>query len=259
MQIRRQAEFEPALELNMDKDIEIVGVVDAKRNAKLIEAYSRDGFKIALFPDVSYEQPELSTEDIQILKDIDGLDWIIFTDPAAASIFPDVFEATGRELFDLDALNVCSFGELTSDELRFRQIHSDLVPFDFSPEAVGGEVSIHSQSYVSSLRFLVITAGGGIDKRLNTFLSSAGADCAYLRIAKPLFEAGSEYTKSQALLKGGSIDRFLFANGREVFDFAATFGADLLSPNMETIFTPTDQASATILDSFQIAAKKGRS
>ncbi len=241
----------------MDKNIEIIGIIDAKRNKNLIQAYSREPFTISLFPDVLFEPAELSADDLQRLRDIEQFDWIVFTDPNAASLFPDLFESSGRELFDLDSVNICSFGEMTSDELRFRQIHSDVVPSEFSPKEVADEIAVYAQADLPKLNFLVLSSGGGVDTELCETLAAENAKCDALVIAKPSVDGNHEYLKSRSLLLGGSVDKFLFGSDREVIDTIAYYGIETLrSLESETDFTGTNTASSAVLDMFRLSKRK---
>ena len=54
-------------------------------------------------------------------------DWIVFTDPLNTAASLDESSDAGKDLFELDPVCVLSAGEAIADQLRFRQIHPDLI------------------------------------------------------------------------------------------------------------------------------------
>lgn len=112
-----------------------IGIVDNSANKRIIKKLNEQGFEIILIPAISTEKYFDKSANIEIEKLL-NFDWLIFTDIYSVDYFIEVLTNKNFNLFELDNLRVCAFGEVVADRLRFSQIHSDIIPGNLSSETI---------------------------------------------------------------------------------------------------------------------------
>lgn len=209
---------------------ETVGVFKTALNKKLIELFKTQGKKVFEFPVNDHHRLNLNTEQVNLLKNITEFDWIIFPDIWAVEHFFEIVENQNFDLFDLDNIRICSFGEAVADSLRYRQIHSDIIPSRVLHQTVFQSIEdyISGETELKDLKFLVLKPAGG-DLKLAALLSENSAKVCELEIYKIDKFDESEFSKLKALLVGGAIDEFIFNAPEDVLNLAVMIGIENLS------------------------------
>ena len=230
-------------------------IISSPGNRKLIENLRERNRKVFAIPAASFEKITLAQEEIEILNNIGEFDWLIFTSVFAAECFLETLGEIEFELFELDHLRVCVFGEATADRLRYAQIHTDVIPPKNTPETIFAAIAVYigDDSALAAAKFLIIKKineqielTGKFD-RLNIFYRELK-----LYKAKP---AGGDLTKLKALILGGAIDEFIFNTTADWEIFRETFYEVDLKPLLGgTIVSATSEEVRQTLAENDISA-----
>lgn len=195
-----------------------IGIIENSRNKKLISNLEKSGNKILKFP-----EPRIEIIKMDLFRKINDFDWIIFTDLYAADYFLRIFQEDEIDFFVLDALRICALGEAVADRLRFRQVHTDVIPPDNRTVSVISALSdyIFDDDF-SEQSFLIIKESNAAGK-IAELLSEKNARVQEVSVYKSFFEEVPEIPKLKALLKGGGIDEFIFNSPEDVFCLSRLF------------------------------------
>jgi uroporphyrinogen-III synthase len=206
-----------------------VGVFKNPLNKKLIELFKSQGKTIFEFPPPVVKKKELNEAELNSLKNISTFDWIIFSDIRTAEILLEILEELEIDFFDLDKVRICSNGEAVADSLRFRQVHSDVIPPKNSASAVFSAIAdyIFDEDELNGSSFLILKAAGE-ESALANLLKKNSGKAVELEIYEIENRNDSEITKLKALTVGGAIDEFVFNAPEDVFNLAMIFGRKLL-------------------------------
>ena len=129
-------------------------------NKTIISALQKQGIDLKVFPSVEIVKNELNEESKNYLSNLVKFDWLIFPDIYAVDFFVEALEGEGIDLFDLDLIRICAFGEAVSDRLRFSQIHADLIPAKIDVETVIKAFEDYLSEGFAGLNFLEIQNSG---------------------------------------------------------------------------------------------------
>ena len=179
-------------------------------NRKIAADLERAGAKVLKFPPLDAEKIESNESSIEQLNHLAEFDWIIFTDVLTVDFFLQSLEENTVDFFELDAIRVCAFGEAVTDQLRFVQLHADVIPNRIQTEAV----LLTLKNYIAAenftnLKFLLVQ-GSLFEDELKNRLTQAGAEVCELPIYQIKISKENEIPKIKALVKGGAIDEFIF-------------------------------------------------
>jgi uroporphyrinogen III methyltransferase / synthase len=207
-----------------------IGIVKTAKNRKLIENLEKQGNEIVLFPEPETDFLKIETN---LLSKIYDFDWLIFTDLNAVDFFLGLLEENDFSFFELDRLRICALGEAVSDRLRFRQIHSDVIPADIRAQTVVSALAnyIFDESEFSRLKFLIIKEANQLSE-LSGLLSEKNGFVSEMPVYRSVFPDQSQIPKLKAIVLGGGIDEFVFTAPEDVFSVARLFG----SGNLAEIF-----------------------
>lgn len=188
---------------------------DTPPNQKLILALSGKGANIILFPFVETKKITLSAESILFLKNLTSFDWIIFPDIFTVEFFLQNLDELGIDLFELDAVNVCVFGESIADKLRFVQLHADVIA-DFNDESeVFQTLSNYLSNEFQNLKIILVKEVS-FEYKIKYELTKRGAAVEELSLYLAKSSRESNLVKHKTLLKGGAIDEFIFSSDEDM-------------------------------------------
>lgn len=235
-----------------------VGIFKNPSNKKLIELLKSQGKNVFEFRVLQPKKTDLKNDDLKRLEDIAAFDWIIFSDIWTVEIFLEILEEYGIELFDLDNLRICSNGEAVADRLRFRQIHSDVIPPKNSAKVVFTAVSeyIFEERELSDLSFLIIKANGD-DSELADLLAETSSEIIELEVYEIENRNDSEFSKLKALIVGGAVDEIMFNSPEDVFSLYKIIGKnDFVRILTEIEIHAVNEISYQTLREFDIKVEK---
>lgn len=208
-----------------------IGIVGNAKNRKLIENLEKQGNKIVLFPE---SEPALLKIESEFLSKVNDFDWLIFTDLYAVDFFLHLLEEKEFNLFELDALRICALGEAVADRLRFRQIHSDVIPADNRMQTIFSALEdyVFGENEFSGMKFLIIKKANA-KSEIACVLSEQKAIVTEISVYQSDFQDAANVPRLKALLKGGGIDEFVFTSPDDVFSVLRIAGNE----NLEHLFS----------------------
>ncbi len=192
-------------------------------NNKQITKLETSGNEIYRLPMLSIRQIE--SEDIpqiRYLNDLQYFDWLIFPDVFAVDVFVNWLEVSKYDLFELDNLRVCAYGEAVSDRLRFVQLHADIIFANHNHTENFAEIENYLQDadQFKDLKVLFIKDSNEL-LDLPGLLENAGAETVVIDMYE--LSITENTTKLRSLIIGGAIDEFLFSTPDEVFLLSKMF------------------------------------
>lgn len=202
-----------------------VGIFRNPPNKKLIELFKSQDKNVFAFPALETKRADMSESELELFKNIFDFDWIIFSDIWTVEFFLEILEEQNLDFFDLDSVKICSNGEAVADSLRFRQIHSDVIPPKNTVNAAFTALSdyLSAENKFSGLRFLILKEVAE-NSELANLLSENFAEIREVEIYEIRNKSESEISKLKALLFGGAIDEFVFSSPEEVFSLLKLIG-----------------------------------
>ena len=218
-----------------------IGIIGNSKNRKLIGNLEQQGKKIVAFPELETKALKIGSEAIDKILDFD---WLIFTDLYSVDYFLQSLEEKEINFFDLDALRICALGEAVADRLRFRQIHSDVIPLKMRlPNIVAAlDDYIFSRDF-SGLKFLIVKETG-TNFELAELLSKKNAATFEIPVYTDNFTSLPGMPKLKALVRGGGIDEFVFTSPEDVFYVSRLFDYESLEQIFAGIkITPIDEVT----------------
>lgn len=179
-------------------------------NRKIIRELENAGAEIVEFP--TFEAASLNETPDEIFSHLKSFDWIIFPDVLTVEFFLQRLEANEIDFFELDEIRVCAAGEAVSDQLRFVQLHADVIPPQNNSAAMIEAMKnyIHETDF-ADLKILLPTEADG-ETDLKNALTETGAGVFELPVHRIKSAPTLEISKAKALLKGGAIDEFVFTD-----------------------------------------------
>ncbi len=204
-------------------------------NKKIVAELEKNGAKVFLFPPLEIQRTVLDEESIAAIKNLSGFDWIIFPDVLTVDCFLEILQENEIDLFEMDSVQVCTFGEAAADRLRFVQLHADVIP-----NSVEGGNPFHAlfdfigQDQFRSLRFL-LTKEISRQYEIKNKLAESGADVFELPIYQAKDSSADKITKFKTLLKGGAIDEFIFSSPTDLLALQNYFDNEMIAETLSEI------------------------
>lgn len=230
----------------------VYALFDNPINKKIISEISSTGAKMILFPAVETKMIA-DGETEKILSDLSRFDWLIFPDIYTVEFFLQKMNELEIDLFALDALHICAYGESVADRLRYAQIHADIIPNNIKTGEVLRAIKdyLFDESGLENLRFLFLKAEN-TTAAIAGELKNLGAIVSELAIYKTIAEE-TKTTKLKTLLKGGAIDEFVFTSPFDVINLAHLFPAENLADVLaETKLHTADKITLQSLREFRL-------
>ncbi|MGI9056384.1 MAG: uroporphyrinogen-III synthase, partial [Pyrinomonadaceae bacterium] len=169
------------------------------------------------FPEIITAKKKINAKRINLLKNINDFDWLIFTDIFTVDYFLEELEVTGFELYELDKFRICACGEAVADKLRFGQIHSDVIPVNSDEKIIisGIKDYIFDEEEFQNSNFLIVKPENK-NSELSKLLNDAKIQNDEIEIYKIATGENLENAKHGALLFGGAIDKFIFTSPADI-------------------------------------------
>lgn len=198
-------------------------------NQKIVSELERAGAKVIKFPPLETEKIQLNRSSIEKLTHLTKFDWIIFTDVLTIDFFLHTLEENAVDFFELDAIRVCALGEAVSDQLRFVQLHADVIPNRLQTEDVLSALKnyVATEDFVA-LKFLLVR-GTLFEGELKKQLTQTGAEVFDLSVYQINVSKENEIPKIKAFVKGGAIDEFIFTAPTDFIYLNYIFGGEPLA------------------------------
>jgi uroporphyrinogen-III synthase len=194
-------------------------IFDTPLNKKLISDLKSKNQNLIVFP--YFTKTAREAEHFELAS----FDWLIFTDINTVDFFVQYLENRNVNLFELDELRVCAFGEAVSDKLRLHQLHADIIPAKLDAQTVISAIKEYELDF-DSQRFLIISS---VNLNQNLIKAFESETASFDALSVYEFDKIEISPKSKALLKGGAIDEFIFNSPEDVCDFVAIFSERDLS------------------------------
>lgn len=215
------------------------GIVKNQLNASLIAELESKNENLFIFPALKTEKRELNSNEIETIKKIVEFDWLILTDVFAADYFIEALSDLEIDLFVLDNLTICVFGEAVADRLRYVQIHSDVIPSRADDEFVLSSIMQFAGEDLTGSKILVANAESkGLD--FVDALNKKNALVTNLSLYRAELDEEASKSKLITLLKGGAIDEFIFSSPEDLISLKQLAGEEFPS-----IFREIKLSSAT--------------
>lgn len=180
------------------------------------------------------------------LPSIEEVDWVVFTGTEPARAFCGL-DSAFRELEEsADAIRVAAIGKRTSEILRDRMIHSDVVSDESRPDAIVSDL----RAYDSGLRGVTaLIVGGDWDARpIASSFAAAGAEASAIIACTVCFDDSAAVSRIRTLALGGAIDRILVDSPEEVEMLSVLFAGG----SIDTLFPETDFFCADVPTALRI-------
>lgn len=223
---------------------------DTPASRKIISELKSLGAKTLLFPAVETEFAADNTDFANILLDFD---WLVFTDIYTVEFFLQKLEEINFDLYELDNLRVCAYGESVADRLRYAQLHADVIPSNLKTETVLDDLKNYLfNEELSNSRFLIFKEKTA-DISLIDELKNYGSTVSEILIYKMNVAESAEIAKNKSLLRGGAADEFIFTSPQDVTVLAHYFPNENLQDILEdTALTFSDNITRQSLEEFRL-------
>jgi uroporphyrinogen-III synthase len=204
-------------------------------NKKIVATLEEKGTKVFQFPPLETEKTSLDEKSVACIKNLNSIDWVIFPDVLTVDYFLQILEETEIDLFEMDSVRVCAFGETVADRLRFVQLHADIIPTSIEAAQVFLALSDYiGKDGLNKLKFL-LAKETLLEYEIREKLIEKGANV----VAMPVYQAKKmktdEITKLKILLKGGAIDEFIFSSPTDLIALKHYFGSNEISTILSEI------------------------
>jgi uroporphyrinogen-III synthase len=148
-------------------------------------------------------------------------------------------EENAIDLFEMDSIQVCAFGEAVADCLRFVQLHADVIPTSVEAASVFLALSDYiGKDELSSLKFLLAKEISQ-EFEIKEKLVESGASVVELPIYQAKISRADETGKLKVLLKGGAIDEFIFSAPTDLVALKHYFNNKSISTTLSEINVST--------------------
>lgn len=198
-------------------------------NKKLISDLEAAGAKVFAFEPIEHEAIVFDEAANDIIANLMSFDWLIFTDVLAVDFFLAILEENATDLFELDALRFCAFGEAVADQLRFVQLHTDVIPTKIDAQTILASLKDYiGAENLKDLKFLIVKdAGNQIE--LGELLRHEQADVKELPVYQMNVVENKEIVKLKTLLAGGAFDEFIFTAPTDFINLRFIYSGDSFS------------------------------
>lgn len=195
----------------------------AEQSAGLADHLRRMGAEVVDLPTIAFVPPESWTALDAALAGIEVYDWLVFTSLNGVKYFFQRIEETGVTL-DKTRLRVCTVGPVTADAARQHGLTVDLMPSDFSAEALAEALS---KQDLAGKRVLLPQAHAARDT-VREPLRQAGAIVDAITVYRTVVPDGLA-AQARALFAEGPPDWITFTSGSTVRNLLAAVDSEALA------------------------------
>lgn len=209
-------------------------IFSSEFNKKLISDLISKGNKVHVIPPIETARNEIIQTNLNLLKSFTEFDWLIFTDVFAVDFYIELLLENKVDLFELDDIRICAFGEAVSDRLRFSEIHADIIANSIDADSVYKLVS----DYIGDSNAKPSTI---ILKRLNSsselakVMENSGFLVNEISIYRTLDSDSRQMAKVKALIAGGAIDEIVFSDPIDLIGMSTIFKSETLKSSLPGI------------------------
>lgn len=202
-----------------------IGIINYAANRKVIENLRAKGYKVILLPALKIYKIQNNSEINEIIAKLLGFDWLIFTDIFAVDFFVEILLEKDFDLFELDNLRICAYGEIVADRLRFSQIHADVIPRKLSSELLLKDIKnyIASDNVIDDLSFLVIKEEEA-EITLTQKLKSITRNVSEISVYNAKTDTYENLPKLKTLINCGAFDEIMFFSAEDLMSFKKIIG-----------------------------------
>ncbi len=192
-------------------------------NKNIISELQNQKKKIILIPNIETQKNSLNQNEKNTLLNSAGYDWIIFPDIFTVDYFFEFLEENNFDLFDLDAVRICAFGEAVADRLRFSAVHADIITTSIKTEKIFGSIKDYlALEDFSGLKFLILKDFSNESDLINK-IKEAKSEVEEISLYQICEKKNAEFAKIKALMLGGAIDEFIFSDPADLVGFKKYF------------------------------------
>lgn len=226
-------------------------------NKKIIAALEEQGTKVFQFPPLEIEKTVLDEKFVGCIKNLNAFDWVIFPDVLTVDYFLQNLEENKIDLFEMDSVQVCAFGETVADRLRFVQLHADVVPTSIEATYVFLALSDYiGKDGLNNLNFL-LAKESTLEYEIQEKLIEKGAIVFELPVYRTKISRADEITKLKILLKSGAIDEFVFSSPTDLIALKLYFGDEEISAILSEVrVSAIDKAMSQTLNEHNLKSNK---
>jgi uroporphyrinogen-III synthase len=203
------------------------GLFSTEINEPLISELSASGNSVNLIPPIVTQKVEFDLETSRALRDFSNLDWLVFTDIVTVDYFIEFLNENEIDLFDLDSVRICAFGETVSDRLRYSEIHADVIANAIDTEIIFNQLVQYIAQTKGEMKVILL-------KRLTAIIELTER----LKAVKFVVNEISNYrqmdnesmliAKAKALIAGGAFEEIIFSDPVDLVSLSTMFeGRDL--------------------------------
>ena len=208
-------------------------------NKKIIAELEKQGVKVFQFPPLETEKTVLDEKSVVDIKNLNAFGWVIFPDVLTVDYFLQILEENAIDLFEMDSIQVCAFGETVADRLRFAQLHADVIPTSVEAANVFLALSDYiGKDELCNLKFLLAKEISQ-EFEIKEKLVESDASVVELPIYQAKISRTDETAKLKVLLKGGAIDEFIFSLPTDLIALKHYFNNKLISTTISEINVST--------------------
>lgn len=240
------------MEFSKDKTY---GIFTTPQNKKIIAKIRESNTNVIEFSYGEIIKRELHEDEAENLRNIAQFDWLVFADIFSADLFIQELEEIGIDLYELDEIRICSYGEAVADRFRFVQLHSDIIAQKIDETQIADLIILYigSIAELKNTKILAVGFKNNIDQ-LTDILRSNNALTTELNLADFEMTKPGEHTLKKTMLTGGAVDEFIFCSVEDVMQFKLNFGSELLNEKLFDTVWGTDEITLKTLDEFGIKA-----
>jgi uroporphyrinogen III methyltransferase / synthase len=194
-----------------------------------LESY---GASVIACPTIEIRDPESYERLDEAIDHLYGYDWLIFTSANGVESFLRRLTVRGKNVSDLDELNICAVGEATADKLQKALVHVDVWPAEFKAEGVFAALRefVGGVEKLGGLNMLMPRAAAGRDY-LPKALESSGARVDVVAAYRTVLPENLDRGKLAAMLTG-SADCIAFTSSSTVKNLGLLFDTHDLSQTL---------------------------
>ena len=196
---------------------------------ELIGAFENGGARVITWPRVEIGQASNVMALDEAIDNLFGYDWVVFPNFHAVEYFLRRFYQLGRQISELDDLQIWALGTSSTEKLEASQVHVDLVGSSNQVEdlVIAFDNFLASRDSLMGINFLIPRAAHScetLSNKLNELGARVDVVVAYRTAAND-----SGLVQLKALLGGGGVDCVVFRNAKEIEIVAELFDIGDLS------------------------------
>lgn len=201
-------------------------------NERLISELEKRNKTVHRFPVVKTEKIDLDFDDKSHLLNFSKIDWLVFTDVFTVDYFIELLSENEIEMFDLDALRICAFGEAVSDRLRFSEVHADIIATAIKSETVFDQM----EQYVGETETKVVLLKRSAAKiEVTDRLRKGKFSVMEISNYREIVSDSMNMSKAKALIAGGAIDEMVFSDPIDIVTLQLMFEGKVLESCLSEI------------------------